>query len=59
MSEIKKPDTPDNREPDNVIKSRHDGTTYTIREFMDGKESALDIVTRRVKKELDPNLSMG
>jgi len=42
------------REPDNIIRSQRDGTTYTVREFMVGSEPVIDIVTRRVKRELEP-----
>lgn len=41
------------REPDNIIKSRRDGTTYIIREYMVGKEPATDIVARRVTRALE------
>ena len=57
MSETVKPDTPDIvRMPDNIIKSRRDGTTYIIREFMVGKEQAADIVARRVIRALEPDV---
>jgi len=63
MSETAKPYTSDNphkpedtRKPDNITKSQRDGTTYTIREFMVGKESAADIVVRRVIRELSPDV---
>ena len=59
MSETVKPDTPDIvRMPDNIIKSRRDGTTYIIREFMVGKEQAADIVARRVIRALEPDVPM-
>jgi len=46
------------RKPDNIIKSYHDGTTYTIREFAVGKEPVVDIIARRVIRDLEPNFSM-
>ena len=44
------------REPDNIFKTHHDGTTYTIREFMDGKEPLIDIITRRIQRDLEPDI---
>jgi hypothetical protein len=41
------------REPDNISKNHRDGTTYTIREFMVGKEAVADIITRRIIRELE------
>ena len=59
MSETANPITPDNiREPDNIIKSQRDGTTYIIREYMVGKEPAADIVARRVIRALEPDFPM-
>ena len=59
MSENANPNTTDNiREPDNIIKSQRDGTTYIIREFMVGKELIADIVARRVIQETQPDFPM-
>jgi len=41
-----------------LIKSRRDGTTYIIREFMVGKEQAADIAARRVIRALEPDVPM-
>ena len=49
--------TESGREPDNIIKLRCDNTTFTIKEFMVGKEPIADIVARRVMRDLEPNLS--
>jgi hypothetical protein len=54
MPEITMPDTPETvREPDNIVMNQRDGTTYTIKEFMVGKEPVADIVARRVIRELE------
>ena len=59
MSENANTDAPETmREPDNIIKSRRDGTTYIIREYMVGKEPAADIVVRRIMRKMEPNFPM-
>ena len=52
------PKTNTEREPDNIIKMQHNGTTYTIREFMDGKRSVTDIVGQRITQDLAPSFPM-
>ena len=56
MAKRNEPHTPDIiREPDNIIRNKRDGTTYTIREFMVGKEQVADIIARRVIRDLEPD----
>ena len=56
MSETINNDKDENiREPDNIIRSHRDGTTYIIKEFMVGKEPVADIVARRIIRELSPD----
>ena len=52
------PTTNTEREPDNIIEIQHNGTTYTIREFMDGKRSVTDIVGQRIMQDLAPSFPM-
>ena len=39
--------------PDNIVKEEHNGTTYTIREFMIGTKSVEDIVAERIFRNMD------
>jgi hypothetical protein len=56
MPENTIPYTPETiREPDNIVINQRDSTTYTIREFMVGKEPVADIVARRVIREFEPD----
>ena len=50
------PKTNTEREPDNIFITNHGGTTYTIREFMGGKEPLIDIITRHVMRDLEPDI---
>ena len=50
--------TDKDRTPDNIVKTQHGGTTYTILEFMDGKEAVADIIARRVMRDLEPPFSI-
>jgi hypothetical protein len=52
-------ETHDNiREPDNIIRNKRDGTTYTVREYMVGNEPVADIIVRRIIRELEPDFPM-
>jgi hypothetical protein len=43
-------------QPDNIIKEYHNGTTFTVKEYMIGTKTVEDIVTERIIRELGQDL---
>ena len=48
-----------NNKPDNIVTMEINGTMYIINEFMSGKETINDIISKRIKRELDPAIPSG
>jgi len=45
--------------PDNTVTMEINGTTYIINEFLSNKGTINDIITNRIKRELDPFIPSG
>jgi len=48
--------TENKRQPDNSYTRDINGTKYIIREYLNGKETINDIMTRRIIRDLDPTI---
>ena len=45
--------------PDNTFEIKINGTTYTIHEYFEGKDSINDIIAKRVESDLNPPYPNG